>query len=86
MDADSGFREGVSLSSPTRKKGGAHSVCGFKGWVAGSSRFRAPEDKVLRQTLILGDTVDTDVFSPQGRSPWAEISGAVQGANNADPR
>lgn len=43
------------------------------------------EDKVLGLTLIPGDTVDTDLSSPQGSGPWAEISGAVQGANIADP-
>lgn len=43
------------------------------------------EDKVLGLTLIPGDTVDTDLSSPRGSGPWAEISGAVQGANNADP-
>lgn len=46
------------------------------------------EDKVLGLTLIPGppESVDTYASSQLGHGFWAEISGAVQGANNTNPR
>lgn len=90
-DADSResrrFGEGVSLNSPTRKRWLTQPV-GSKAGSPECSRVWASEGQSSGAHSLSwahGDSVDSYASSPQEHGPWTEISGAVQGATNADP-
>ena len=81
----SGRGEGVSLNSPNHKRGLSLRL---EGMGCGDPVGSAPQEgKVLGANPLswaLGGSLDAS--SPQRNSSRAEISGVVQGADNAGPR